>query len=154
MQTINPVTIKRAKRIFARITNALARNLLVQTELQKRVRRGVRFLDGVKPGWGDRIDLERLDMLHTRLCLCGQLYGRYRNAQRVLQLSPANAVTYGFVPAPGDYGKTACIPQDILSRLWTKETKRWRSVSDGPMDRNLKRMNPVSSGNRKLPTAQ
>jgi hypothetical protein len=128
MPTIKPATMKRVKRIFARITNALARNLLMRTELQKRVRLGVRSLDGVKPGWGDRIDLERLDMLHTRLCLCGQLYGRYKNAQRVLHMSPADAVTYGFVPAPGDYGKTACIPQDILIRLWTKEIEKWGGV--------------------------
>jgi len=127
---MKPATVKRAERIFARLINALAGNLLSRTQLQKRVRMGVIFLNSVKPGWLEKIDLERLDMLDTRLCLCGQLYGRQSNAYRVLHLSPADFVMYGFLPAVGDYGKTKCIPQDILTQLWIKEIKKWRSVAN------------------------
>jgi hypothetical protein len=70
-------------------------------------------------------------MLYTRLCLCGQFYGRHKNAYRVLHLSPADFVIYGFLPAGSDYGKTKCLPQDVLTQLWIKEIKKWRSVADG-----------------------
>jgi len=123
--------------------------------LQKRVRRGVQFLDEVKPGWGERIDLARLDMLHTRLCLCGQLYGRYKNAERVLHMSPADSVLR--VHSGPRRLRQGCmyIPQDVLTKLWTKEIKKWRSVADSPeTDEILKRMNPVGSESRKLPTDQ
>src|SRR5713101_3083657 len=114
---------------FARI-QALAAKIYLQTAFRKRVRRGIRFLDTVKPGWREQIDLERLDMLHTRLCLCGQLYGRHKNSYRVLRLSPADFVMYGFLPAGSDYGKTTCLPQDVLAQLWKKEIKKWRSLAD------------------------
>jgi len=99
--------------------------------MQKRVRTGATFLNRVKPGWWEEIDLERLDMLDTRLCLCGQLYGRHKNAYRALRLSPADFVLYGFLPAGSDYGKTRRLPQDLLTRLWIEEIKKWRSVADG-----------------------
>jgi len=31
----------------------------------------------------EKIDLKHLDMLDTKLCLCGQLYGRHSNAYRI-----------------------------------------------------------------------
>jgi hypothetical protein len=137
--------------IFARI-KALTGRLFIRTQLQKRVGMGAIFLNSVKPGWWEQIDLERLDMLDTRLCLCGQLYGRHANAYRVLRLSPADFVLYGFLPAGSDYGKTKGLPQDLLTHLWIKEIKKWRCVDNGQKgERTLKRMNPVGSGNRKLP---
>jgi hypothetical protein len=132
MPTVKPAAVKQAKRIFARIMNALAGNLLMRPQLQKRVRTGVIFLNGVNPGWLEKIDLARLDMLHTRLCLCGQLYGRHKNAYRVLHLSPAHFVMYGFLPAPSDYGKTKCLPQDLLTQLWRKEIERCKAT---PLER-------------------
>ena len=109
--------------IFARI-QALAGKIYLQTAFRKRVRRGIKFLDTVKPGWREQIDLERLDMLHTRLCLCGQLYGRHKNSYRVLRLSPADFVMFGFLPAGSDYGKTKGLPQDLLARVWISQIKK------------------------------
>ena len=66
-------------------------------------------------------------MLHTRLCLCGlcgQLYGRHKNAYRVLRLSPADFVMYGFLPAGRDNRKTKGVPQDLLTRVWTRQIKK------------------------------
>jgi len=97
--------------------------------MRKRVRTGVIFLNNVKPGWWEKIDLERFDMLDTRLNLCGQLYGRHKNAYCKLHLTPADFVMYGFLPAPGDYGRPKFLPQRLLTRLWTKEIKRLKMNS-------------------------
>ncbi len=93
------------------------------------------FLNSVKPGWWEKIDLERLDMLDTKLCLCGQLYGRHKNAYRKLHLTPADFVMYGFLPAPGDYGRPEFLPQRLLTRLWTKEIERLKMRSPKPLSK-------------------
>src|SRR5216684_5469120 len=114
---------KQMEGIFARI-QALAGKIYLQAAFRKRVAKGMQFLDTVKPGWRGQIDLERLDMLHTRLCLCGQLYGRHKNSYRVLRLSPADFVMFGFLPAGSDYGKTKGLPQDLLARVWISQIKK------------------------------
>jgi hypothetical protein len=118
--------MKPVKHIIVTIKR-LAGRLLIRSRMQKRVRAGVLFLNSVKPGWWEKIDLERLDMLDTRLCLCGQSYGRQRNAYRVLHLSPADFVMYGFVPAPSDYQRPQWLPQKLLTHLWRKEIKRLKA---------------------------
>ncbi len=72
--------------------------------MQSRVRKGVIFLHNVKPGWWENIDLERC-------------------------LTPADFVMYGFLPAPGDYGRPEFLPQRLLTRLWIKEIARLKSKS-------------------------
>ena len=79
---------KQMEGIFARI-QALAGKIYLQAAFRKRVAKGMQFLDTVKPGWRGQIDLERLDMLHTRLCICGQLYGRYNNPKRIFTYVPS-----------------------------------------------------------------
>jgi len=129
MPNVRPPTLKQeAKHIFA-VIKRLARRPFIRRQMQSRVRKGVIFLHNVKPGWWENIDLERLDMLDTKLCLCGQLYGRHRNAYRKLRLTPADFVMYGFLPAPGDYGRPEFLPQRLLTRLWIKEITRLKSKS-------------------------
>jgi hypothetical protein len=128
MARMEPAAMNPVEHIFARI-KVLAGRLFIRSQMQKRVRTGVRFLNSVKPGWWEKIDLEHLDMLHTRSCLCGQLYGRYKNAKRVLHMSPADAVTYGFVPARSDYPETEWLPQKVLTHLWRKEIKKLKAKS-------------------------
>ena len=120
---MRPSAPKQGEGIFSRLRE-LAGKVYLQAAFRKRVRKGIGFLNTVKPGWWERIDLERLDMLHTRLCLCGQLYGRHKNAYRVLRLSPADFVMYGFLPDGRDYRRTKGLPQDLLTRVWTRQIKK------------------------------
>jgi hypothetical protein len=129
MPNVKPTTLKQEVKHLFRVIKRLAGRPFVRSRMRKRVRRGAIFLNGVKPGWWEKIDLARLDMLDTKLCLCGQLYGRHRNAYRKLHLTPADFVMYGFLPAPGDYGRSGFLPQRLLTRLWTKEIKRLKMKS-------------------------
>ena len=132
MPKVKPTTLKQEVKHIFKVIKRLAGRPFVRSRMRIRVRTGVIFLNEVKPGWWEKIDLDRLDMLDTKLCLCGQLYGRHRNAYRVLNLTPADFVMYGFLPAPGDYGRPAFLPQRLLTRLWTKEIKRLKMKSLKP----------------------
>lgn len=46
-----------------------------EAKLKAAVRRGVKLLDSVTPGWIDRIDLTKLDLRDPNCCMLGQLYG-------------------------------------------------------------------------------
>jgi len=105
---LKTATFKLEVKHFFRVIKRLAGRPFVRSRMRKRVSAGVIFLHNVKPGWWEKIDLERLDMLDTKLCLCGQLYGRHRNAYRKLRLTPANFVMYGFLPAPGTEDPNSC----------------------------------------------
>jgi hypothetical protein len=126
---MKPSTLKRVERICARIINALAGNLLIRTQLQKRVRTGAIFLNSVRPGWWEKIDVEPGHAAYEAVRMRSIVRG-HKNAYRVLHLSPADFVMYGFLPAGSDYGKTTCLPQDVLTQLWKKEIKKWRSLAD------------------------
>jgi hypothetical protein len=129
MPDVKLPTLKQELKHAFRVIKRLAGRPFVRSRMQKRVRTGVIFLNNVKPGWWEKIDLDRLDMLDTKLCLCGQLYGRHKNAYRKLNLSPSDFVMYGFLPAPSDYWRPAFLPQRLLTRLWTKEITRLKSSS-------------------------
>jgi len=135
MPDVKPPTLKQEVIHVFRVIKRLAGRPFVRSRMQKRVRTGVIFLNSVKPGWWEKIDLERLDMLDTKLCLCGQLYGRHKNAYRKLHLTPADFVMYGFLPAPGDYGRPEFLPQRLLTRLWTKEIERLKMRSPKPLSK-------------------
>jgi len=56
MARMEPAAMNPVEHIFARI-KALAGRLFIRSQMQKRVRTGVRFLNSVKPRW-EKIDLE------------------------------------------------------------------------------------------------
>lgn len=37
--------------------------------------KGAKLLDGVMPGWANKINVETLDLSGARMCILGQLYG-------------------------------------------------------------------------------
>jgi len=43
-------------------------------DLERRVERGIAWLDEVKPGWRDLIDVSELDMPDANQCICGQVF--------------------------------------------------------------------------------
>lgn len=60
-----------------------------------RVSNGMQWLDAVRPGWFDRIDLQRFDMTSTTDCVYGQVFGSldsYGAQTKWLQQSGFDAV--------------------------------------------------------------
>ncbi len=46
-------------------------------ELEKKVERGIKWLDKVKPGWHKKINLEVLNLNNSSVCVCGQVFGDF-----------------------------------------------------------------------------
>lgn len=64
---------------------------------EKRVDKGIAWLDKNKPGWVDIIDLKMLDVGHKRVCITGQLFGDYFS--KFLDkgiMTPDQAIKHGF----------------------------------------------------------
>src|SRR3990167_11322084 len=49
------------------------------TKLHRAVKRGVKVLDQVEPGWHKKIDLTKLQLSDIRQCMLGQLHGHYED---------------------------------------------------------------------------
>jgi hypothetical protein len=43
-------------------------------DLQQRIDLGTQFLDAVRPGWANQIDLDSLDLENPRACVLGQVF--------------------------------------------------------------------------------
>jgi len=46
-------------------------------EFTARAIKGMEYLDEYAPGWIDKIDLANLNMVNTRFCVLGQVFGNY-----------------------------------------------------------------------------
>ena len=84
---------------------------------KEQVDNGVAYLDEVKPGWRELIDLKRLDISSVRCCVLGQVFGDFHNCP-LIQLSPPywfdTAFDHGFYA-----GMCASAEQKIeLEREW------------------------------------
>src|SRR6267378_6692445 len=77
----------------------------------ERVAVGAAWLDTEKPGWVDRIDLEKLDLVDPDYCILGQEYGSYFGAP----LSLAGRLDFGF----------AADSESYPSPEWDKLTSEW-----------------------------
>lgn len=69
--------------------------------IHKRVENGVALLDSVYPNWDERIDLMKLNMIDCKLCVCGQLFGSFMSAIKVLDID-TDTEHFDFVGA--EYG--------------------------------------------------
>lgn len=54
---------------------------------------GMKVLDRLVPAWEDRIDLDQLNLRHSRLCVLGQVFGRWIDGVYVLQAADPAATT-------------------------------------------------------------
>lgn len=62
-----------------------------------RATRGAKLLDIHAPHWPELVSIKSLDMSDGRLCLLGQVYGRYWNGREKLRIDDwGTAVHYGF----------------------------------------------------------
>lgn len=64
--------------------------------LADRAHLGAEYLDTVRPGWAQEIDLDVLDMYTSDHCVLGQLYFDYTTATKSLGLSFEQIRDFGF----------------------------------------------------------
>jgi hypothetical protein len=72
-------------------------SMISKRVIDRSVWRGARFLDRLKPGWDQHIDLPNVSVATYDSCVLGQLHsGNYQHGLAVLGLSPAEACRFGF----------------------------------------------------------
>lgn len=86
--------------------------------LSKRIEKGVKFLDKVKgKNWIRNIDLKKLNLEDTNVCVCGQLFIDYWEAEnKHFESNKDIAAIYGFNSYQFDYDEEIFF--DILTNLW------------------------------------
>lgn len=90
----------------------------VLKQVRARVAAGAAFLDVLKPGWDDKIDLAKLDVRDFDNCVLGQLVGGYSSAAVGLEWRQASALGFAYDPDNDE------ITEALL-------TRRWRKVIEG-----------------------
>ncbi len=73
--------------------------MLKLTNEEMAVQRGCALLDAKVPGWRERIDLEKFDLLVSCHCVLGQLYGEYSEGRKQMfawDSCREDAVKHGF----------------------------------------------------------
>lgn len=99
--------------------------------LQRRVKKGIKYLNEVKPGWHKKINLDILSLSNERVCICGQIFENFFNVilasdnsfgratpRKKISMTMKQAVSKGFV-LDGDGGS-----YDTLTRIWYIEISK------------------------------
>lgn len=84
--------------------------------LEKRVKKGVLFLDRREPKWFTRIDLNRLNLGDGAICIIGQLFTDYVYGQEELKKNDTWMIAHGFYLPNSDVNH-----YDLLTRAWWPE---------------------------------
>lgn len=90
-----------------------------------RVKAGAKWLDELYPDWRNRIDIGKLDMGHSCLCVLGQLGGSYREVMLKRSLDERACADMGFTFHMDDIHH--CVPPGvflILKQLWIEDIQR------------------------------
>lgn len=114
-------------------------------EARERIRKGIEFLDKVKPGWRDEINLPTLNMASHFNCVLGQVYGTLYDGvcdsklvpdqEQVFILKTSNwkiVCDHGFGIQHGERfadevrlpNESAFLPSETLTRLWKEELQK------------------------------
>jgi hypothetical protein len=104
------------------------------------VSRNLRFCEPRQRGSGEHtlhsskfsVSCQEHELLWILACTRESVYAGnctevIKNAQRVLHMSPADAVRYGFDPAPSDYDKTKYAAQGSSHPVWIKKIERLKA---------------------------
>jgi hypothetical protein len=62
---------------------------VAEATIEERVGRGATWFDTERPGWWQRTDLARFDVLDPDCCPLGQEYGHFENAPRDIAYDPS-----------------------------------------------------------------
>ncbi|MDB5194549.1 MAG: hypothetical protein JWN50_563 [Parcubacteria group bacterium] len=95
--------------------------------IRRRVRRGAKRLDYVRPGWAKRIDVDRLDISYDKDCIAGQLEGSFGSGYHRLNL-PGDSIQNGM------QCDRSMREHALLTRAWKEEVGE-RTPSRGPQNR-------------------
>lgn len=95
----------------------------------KRVEKGIAWLNKNKPGWSKIIKLEKLDLSETEVCILGQAYKNFWNA--IIEddggegtqgiLTQAQAKKLGFMESGVDGNESN--NYDLLTTIWFEKIK-------------------------------
>lgn len=105
----------------------------------KRVQAGIEFLNGVKYGWQNAIDIQKIEMYDGESCVIGQIYGGYDSGLSKLGLTDSLARSYGF---EDDYSNEPVTYSDLTSAwkaaLTVSPLKKYRGKYSGKDIRVIK----------------
>lgn len=94
----------------------------------RRAARGAAYLDRVDPGWYRRVDVARLELADSALCVLGQRYGTF-----FLGLSRAGLLNLSSAPlgnrSPVDYGFLCVqnVDETLQARDYALLNQAWRA---------------------------
>lgn len=79
---------------------------------------GAKLLDVLKPGWAQRIDLDRLDLADCSACVLGQLFGDFGvGAERLFTMRPDTF----------NAAKECGFDKDGFAESWSSLNVSWRN---------------------------
>jgi hypothetical protein len=93
---------------------------------RSRAEKGAAVLDGPRPGWYRRVNIEALDLNDCFECVVGQVFGHYTDGREALGIDGIRARELGF-----DFREIFDDPEE-LSRAW-RELIRERLENDNPV---------------------
>lgn len=79
--------------------------------------KGAKFLDSVRPGWHDEVNIDNLKQIMPMNCVLGQVYGHYDDGLNELGISDSAGAHFGFTLAKDDHYNTS---------LWSDITVWWK----------------------------
>jgi len=103
--------------------------MLTESELNERIDKGVEYLDRVRPGWADEIDLEHLHLVTGCQCVIGQLHGDYSKWCR--STDSVDGVAHGFSFSVWEI-LAGLADWKVLDRLWIARIRALQSKVELP----------------------
>lgn len=103
---------------------------------EKRVQRGIAFLDSMGPeGWREMLNLETLDLSHTHSCVFGQIFTRDVSPEDIGWVSGFWVATHDRFPElNGDFKKLRKLgfEADEPDESYAETTEAWkRAIKNG-----------------------
>ncbi len=108
-------------------------------KMQKRVKRGIRYLNEVKPNWYKKINLNKLNLQKEDVCVCGQLFKSFWSViyhddtydgearkQKKIAMRYKDACKRGFALTKNLYIHNKKESYDLLTRIWYIEICKLR----------------------------
>ena len=92
--------------------------------IEKRVDRGIKWLDKKRPGWHKKIVFKNLDMGGLKTCICGQVFGNYMNVTFSTDRYGKSAVSLGFITK--DSLLDGEDHWDALGEVWKQKIREYR----------------------------
>lgn len=96
---------------------------------QQRVANGIQLLNEKVPGWIDKINLEKLNILHYWNCVLGQVIGGYNEGLRKFGLTQQEGIQHGFFADNVEHATLYERDAQLLTEEWKKAVRLARGES-------------------------